>query len=329
MRYVIYGAGAIGGIIGARLHLAGREVALIARGAHLQALRQRGLTFISAEGERTLRLPAVASPAELDLAAADVVVLAMKSQDTVAALDALFAAAPPGIAVVCAQNGVVNERMALRRFANVYGQLVILPGTHLEPGVVIASASPLYGVLDLGRYPRGSDDRAAAFAHDLTEAGFGALAREDIMPWKYAKLLRNLANSAQAILGLDEQAEALMAQAREEALACFAAAGVELVSDDAFGERFRALNRIRSGSPAARSGNSSWQSLTRGAATIEAAYLNGEIALLGRLHGVPTPVNALLQEVATQAAASGRGPGTYALADLEARLAGAAPPRPR
>ena len=222
--------------------------------------------------------------------------------------------------MVCAQNGVVNERMALRRFPNVYGQLVILPGTHLEPGTVISSASPIFGVLDLGRYPHGSDERAETIAGDLTTAGFSAVARDDIMPWKYAKLLRNLANSTQAILGLDEKAEGLMARAHEEALACFAAAGIEAVSDDEFVERFQKLNRIFSGSPAARSGNSSWQSLTRGSTTIEAAYLNGEVALLGRLHGVPTPVNALLQEVGTRVAAAGSGPGAYTLAELEARL---------
>jgi 2-dehydropantoate 2-reductase len=321
LRYVIYGAGAIGGVIGARLHLTGHEVALLARGAHLEALREQGLTFISAEGTETLPIPAAGSPEELDLTEEDIVILAMKSQDTVAALDALFAAAPPGITVVCAQNGVVNERMALRRFPNVYGQLVILPGTHLEPGTVIASASGVYGILDLGRYPRGTDERAAGIANDLEEAGFGAVAREDIMPWKYAKLLRNLANSTQAILGLEERAEGLMARAHEEALACFEAAGIELVSDDEFRARFQALNRIFADSPAARAGNSSWQSLTRGSTTIEAAYLNGEVALLGRLHGVATPVNALLQEVATEVAASGRGPGAHTLADLEARLA--------
>ncbi len=322
MRYVIYGAGAIGGVMGARLHLSGQEVALIARGAHLEALREDGLSFTSADGTQTLPIPAAGSPAELDLTTEDVVILAMKSQDTVAALDALFAAAPPAITVVCAQNGVVNERMALRRFPNVYGQLVILPGTHLEPGSVIASASPTYGILDLGRYPRGSDACAERIASDLTEAGFSAVASEDIMPWKYGKLLRNLANSTQAILGLEEKAENLMARAHEEALACFAAAGIALVGDDEFRERFQALNRIFSNSPAARAGNSSWQSLTRGSGTIEAAYLNGEVVLLGRLHGVPTPVNALLQEVATEVAASGKGPGAYTLADLEARLSG-------
>ena len=193
MRYVIYGAGAIGGVIGGRLHLSGHEVALIARGAHLEALRENGLTLISAEGAQTLPIPAAGSPAELDLTSEDVVILAMKSQDTVAALDALFAAAPPAITVVCAQNGVVNERMALRRFPNVYGQLVILPGTHLEPGTVVASG-PLYGVLDLGRYPHGSDERAASIAADLTEAGFGAV--EDIAV--EAPSSRNLANSTQA-----------------------------------------------------------------------------------------------------------------------------------
>ncbi len=321
MRYVIYGAGAIGGVIGGRLHMSGQQVALIARGAHLEALREKGLTLVSAEGTQTLPIPAAGSPVELDLTADDIVILAMKSQDTVAALDALFAAAPPAITVVCAQNGVVNERMALRRFPNVYGQLVILPGTHLEPGTVIASASGVYGILDLGRYPNGSDERAASIARDLTEAGFSAEPREDIMPWKYGKLLRNLANSTQAILGLEVKAEELMARAHEEALACFAAAGIALVGDDQFRQRFQALNRIFSGSPAARAGNSSWQSLTRGTTTIEAAYLNGEVALLGRLHGVPTPVNALLQEVATELAASGRGPGAYSLAELEARLA--------
>ena len=220
--------------------------------------------------------------------------------------------------------------MALRRFANVYGQLVILPATHIEPGAVIASASPVYGVLDLGRFPSGSGERAVRIARDLTEAGFNAVPREAIMPWKYAKLLRNLANAAQAILGVETKAEALLARAREEALACFAAAGVECVSDEEFRGRFQALSRIFSGSPAARTGNSSWQSLKRGASTIEAGYLNGEIALLGRLHGVPVPVNALLQTVAAELASAGRGPGVLTLSQLEARLHdGPARPRPR
>ena len=61
---------------------------------------------------------------------------------------------------------------------------------------------------------------------------------------------------------------------------------------------------------AERSGGSSWQSLTRGTGSIEADFLNGEIVLLGREHGVPTPLNEVLQRLANQAARDRRPPGS-------------------
>jgi len=67
-------------------------------------------------------------------------------------------------------------------------------------------------------------------------------------------------------------------------------------------------------------GGSSWQSLARGAGTIEADHLNGEIELLGRLHGVATPVNELLQRTANEQARAGRPPGTVYAAELLRRL---------
>ena len=69
-----------------------------------------------------------------------------------------------------------------------------------------------------------------------------------------------------------------------------------------------------------RGGGSSWQSLVRGTGSIEADYLNGEVCLLGRLHGVPTPVNALLQRRANAAAAAGLEPGSTTEAELLAEL---------
>ena len=68
-------------------------------------------------------------------------------------------------------------------------------------------------------------------------------------------------------------------------------------------------------------GGSSWQSLARGTGSIEAEFLNGEIVLLGGLHGVPTPVNALLQRLALQAAAEGAGAGSWSIEELS-ELAG-------
>jgi 2-dehydropantoate 2-reductase len=65
-----------------------------------------------------------------------------------------------------------------------------------------------------------------------------------------------------------------------------------------------------------RGGGSSWQSLARGTGTIETDYLNGEIVLLGRLHGVPTPVNATVQRVARELAASGAPPASMSPDEL-------------
>ena len=86
----------------------------------------------------------------------------MKTQHTAGALDDLVASAPASNAVVCAQNGVENERLALRRFAAVYAMCVMLPAVHLQPGAVDAFSVPTVGILDVGRYPDGTDERAAA-----------------------------------------------------------------------------------------------------------------------------------------------------------------------
>lgn len=72
MRYIIIGAGAIGATIGARLLKGGREVVLVARGAHLDALRKDGLRFAAADGTVTLPVTAVGSPDELALRPGDV-----------------------------------------------------------------------------------------------------------------------------------------------------------------------------------------------------------------------------------------------------------------
>ena len=66
----------------------------------------------------------------------------------------------------------------------------------------------------------------------------------------------------------------------------------------------------------ARGGGSTWQSLRRGTGDVEIDYLNGEISLLGRRHGVPTPVNDLLRDAAWRLAGAGAEPGSLSAADL-------------
>jgi 2-dehydropantoate 2-reductase len=235
--------------------------------------------------------------------------------------------APPGVAVVCAQNGVENERVALRSFADVYGVTVICPSMHLDPGVVVAHASPTTGILDVGRYPAGLDDTAVELAAAFRRATFASEARPDVMRWKYSKLLDNLGNALDAVCGArpgdrdaDPAVRELAGLLRAEGEAALAAAGVEVVP--------LAEDRARRAGVLARppiegvaeNRSSTWQSLAKGAGSVETDYLTGEVVLLGRLHGVPTPANALLQALATEMAAGGRPPGAITAAEVLARL---------
>jgi 2-dehydropantoate 2-reductase len=320
MRFVVYGAGAVGGVIGARLAEHGHDVVLIGRGKQLAAVREHGLRVESSEGSSTLQLAIVESPAQLRWSADDAVLLTMKTQDTSAALCDLAAVAPPGVPVVCVQNGVENERLAVRWFEHVYGICVMCPAGFLSPGVVQAWSSPVTGLLDIGRYPSGIDETAKSIAAALSISTFHSEVRPDIMRWKYGKLLMNLGNANEALCGPSARSGPVTALARQEGVACLRAAGIDFVSEDE--DKSRRGNHLRIGAIAGqtRQGGSSWQSLHRQTHHIECDYLNGEIVLLGRCHGVPTPVNAVLQRLANQLAAAGRPPGSMSTEEILSHL---------
>jgi 2-dehydropantoate 2-reductase len=321
MRIVVYGAGAVGGVVGGRLHQHGHEVVLIARGAHRNAIAARGLRLQSAGEDVLLPVPVVASPAEIQFRRDDVVLLGMKSQDTLGAALDLAQHAPARIPVVSLQNGVANERTILRWFANVYGICVMAPTTHVEPGVVQANSTPISGLLDIGRYPNGVDETAGAIAAALGSATFESIPRADIMRWKYTKLLMNLGNAVDATCAPSEAARDLMRAARREGNACLDAAGIARVSAEEDRERRADLLTVKQIDGARRGGGSTWQSLARGTGAVEVDYLNGEIVLLGREHHFPTPVNERLCTLANEMARAQAPPTSADAADVLRELA--------
>jgi 2-dehydropantoate 2-reductase len=339
MHYMILGAGAVGGTIGGRLHQHGHRVTLVARGDHHDAIRDGGLLLATPDGEHRLDVPVALSAAVLE--PDTVLVLTVKSQDSAAVLES-WADVPVrggGVAgdrlpLVCAQNGVVNERLALRLFARVYAVCVWLPATYLTPGTVSAEGHPHSGVLHLGRYPGGvaserssaasdaagfSDETAERIAADLSGSGFVAPVREDVMRWKYGKLLANLGNGISALFGSADQE--LSGRLRAEGMAVLDAAGLAYTSrEEEAAERAGRLQVV----PVAghrRGGGSTWQSLARGTGSVEVDYLNGEIVLLGREHGVPTPVNLAVQRAVRRAARAGIGAGEFQAEEFRALLA--------
>jgi 2-dehydropantoate 2-reductase len=233
----------------------------------------------------------------------------MKSQHTSAALLDLRRAAGCEVPVVSAQNGVANEDAASRLFARVYALAVYLPATMLSPGEVLLHGTPLQGALEGGRYPSGTDPLIGAICADLAAAGFISEPRADVMALKYGKLLLNLGNAVQALCGLEAAAGELIAALRDEALACYAAAGIEYVDPKQLRRQYNDRYRLGEIAGGQRQGGSTWQSLMRGADSVETDYLNGEICLLGARHGVATPYNRAVQRLAAEHVQRGGGPG--------------------
>lgn len=318
-RYVIYGAGGIGCAIGARLFASGREVVLIARGPHLDAIRERGLTLKTPADTLELRIPAVASPHEVDFREDDVVFLTMRSQDCTDALDELRLAGGADLPVVCTQNGIENERMALRRFARVYAVEVLVATSFVEPGLVLSYDKGGGGTLVLGRYPEGADDLVRSIAADLTAAGFRGEVEEQVMRWKHHKLIRNLGAAFPAVFGPGADTVALRANLEAETEAVFAAAGIDYASKEESAAAGRAPGFEWGEIPGHGEFTSSvWQGVQRGNRSVETDYVNGEIVLIGALHGVPTPWNRALQQAANHCVRNGIEPGSIGVAEFVA-----------
>jgi 2-dehydropantoate 2-reductase len=193
---------------------------------------------------------------------------------------------------------------------------VMMPAAHLEPGVVQAHAWPTPGLLDVGVYPRGSDATAQQIVDTFNAAGFNCVVRDEVMRWKYTKLLMNLANAVVALSGSSDESADLRRAARKEGTAVLDAAGIDYASEQEDRDRRADHLTVVPIKGEYRIGGSTHQSLARGTGEVESDWLNGEIVVLGRLHGVPTPVNAVLQRMANAAARDGVQPESIPAAEI-------------
>lgn len=319
-RYVVYGAGAIGSALGAWLYLAGHEAILVGRPAHVARILADGLDLRNPEGARRVPVRAVSDLREAGARAGDVILLCVKSQDTDAAMREIRAAGADlgSVPVFCLQNSIVNEEYVQRYAAHVYGVMLNVPGVFLEPGVVSNPITGNHGYMDIGRFPSGLDDVAREVATAIADAGYATHPHLDVMAAKASKFLGNLGNALGAITDGRDDSVGFMRAVREEGEAALHAAGFRFEPRDEFQGRVNAARGTTTLAPGERNLGSTWQSLMRGAPTLETDYLNGEVVRLGRRHGVPTPHNAVLQEVAARLHATGTRPGSVTVSDLKA-----------
>jgi 2-dehydropantoate 2-reductase len=186
MRIAVYGAGGVGGYFGGRLAQAGAEVHLIARGAHLQALREHGLSVRSVKGDFEVQAPATDNPAEVG--PCDFVLFCVKTFDTDTAAARLGPLVGESTAVVSLQNGVENEEKLARAVGedHVMGGAAFIFAEIAEPGVIVHTGGP--ASITFGELDGHTSQRAKRLLACCEQAGFEAELSATIKTVLWAKL---------------------------------------------------------------------------------------------------------------------------------------------
>ncbi|PMB98171.1 ketopantoate reductase family protein [Brevibacterium luteolum] len=336
-RYVIIGAGAIGGTLAAAGSDAGLSITVIARGEHADAIAAGGLAMRTPSGNITARPELARSPEEVELRTGDVLVLATKTNQALTALPqwadrpvtgasgTVIGTAGELLPIVLLLNGTEAARQAPRHFRTVVAATVWMPALFLSPGEVITRMQPDHGAYFAG--PVTADPEAVAtarqFVTDARTAGFAAEAlgsADELWPHIWGKLLTNLANGLDSILGPGIEYGELNDALKAEAKAVYAAAGIDHVGSSP--KAFDIEDRIELGEVAGveEFASSSWQSLARGTGSIETDYLGGEIVRIGNTLGVPVGKNAFVMRWC-RALAAGDDLAGQIPADPQERLA--------
>jgi 2-dehydropantoate 2-reductase len=186
MRIAVYGAGGVGGYFGGRLAQVGAEVHFIARGAHLQALREHGLRVRSVKGDFEVQAPATDDPA--DVGPCDFVLFCVKTFDTDAAAARLGPLVGESTAVVSLQNGVENEEKIARAVGedHVMGGAAFIFAEIAEPGVILHTGGP--ASITFGELDGHTSQRAKRLFGCCEQAGFEAELSARIKTVLWAKL---------------------------------------------------------------------------------------------------------------------------------------------
>lgn len=306
MRICIVGAGAIGGLLAARLAAAGEQVSVIARGPHLAAIRAHGLTLIEEDGAETIARVA-ASESVADAGRQDLVILGLKAHQVAAIVADLAPLCQPHTMVMTAQNGIPWWYF-LRHGGPFEGRRL----ESVDPGGVIAAHLPAERVIASVVYPAAEivapgvirhiegnrfsvaeidntkTARIEQVAESLRKGGFKAPVVTDIRAELWTKLWGNLSfNPISALTHATLEDICRFPLTRELAAAMMAEAQAV---GEALGIKFRVSleKRIAGAEAVGRHKTSMLQDVEAGRA-IEADALIGSIVELGRLVGLPTP----------------------------------------
>jgi 2-dehydropantoate 2-reductase len=296
MKIVVMGSGGVGGYFGARLAAAGHDVTFVARGAHLEAMRNKGLRLDSEIGNLRLDpVQVVASAAEC--ASADAVIFAVKMRDTETAAESLRPLTANGAAVFTFQNGVESAE----RVGRIVGAANVVPGvarigSHIsQPGVIKQIGT--FARLEFAEADGKPSDRTTAFYKACTAAGLDAVMPKNIEReiWMKFAMLAPLAGLTALTRGPigpvrnNPQSRALLQAAVEETVAVGAALNTGLSPPDA-----DVVMKLIDSFPKQMMASMAHDLLA--GKPIEVDGLSGAVARLGGRCGVPAPTHTFITQ---------------------------------
>lgn len=291
MRIAIMGAGGTGGYFGGLLARAGEDVTFIARGAHLEALRSRGLTVRSRlAGDFTLPVQATADPSQIG--PVDLILFCVKTYDTETAAEQVRPLIGRDTVVLSVQNGIDNEERLAQTLGaeHVLGAVAYVVAVVEAPGVIAQTAGP--GKIVFGELSGGTSPRAQRLLNVFQRAGIAAEVHPEVRVALWEKFLFICGYSGvTAVTRLPigaalscPETSALLRGMLTEVDAVARAEGVALPADAVD----RAFATAAGMGPEGRS--SLYYDLAAGR-RLELEALNGTVVRLGRRHGIPTPLN--------------------------------------
>ena len=324
--FVVYGAGAVGLVVGARLASAGLPVLLVTRRPEAaRRIQEHGVRIEDPSSGRVLagRVAAVCGiEAAAEPIASQPVLFCMRTPDTAAAALALAAVAPHAT-VASLQNDVDNEELLAASFARVIGGCVRQASTRTTDDAAVCVGN---GRIVIGAWPSRDAPEVGELAGALRRAGYDVGVSSHILEDKWLKLCVNLMSAPNALIRREDHATRafveIKARLLEEARAILLAAGIRARSCDG---RDRSLEQeiayqresLALGTSARRLPvyNQVWAALRHGG-PVEADRYHRRVLALAAEHGLAAPQNARVLEALERAVRAALGPETLAAADL-------------
>ncbi len=323
MQFIVYGAGSVGSVLGGMLSLHRHDVLLIGRAPLVTAVQHNGLRLKSATGEYTAHPQAAEALVAHDVAPDACVLLTVKCHDVRDAASSLARVVDRETPVICLQNGIASEQAVAESFASVYGGVVRMTCSMVQPGHASFRA---LGRVVVGAYPKGVDGVVGAVVGALGAIGFDAAPSKSILDDKWLKLAVNAQSVFHALIDARDQDEPgffnLKVGILEETRRVFKAAKIKARSadgkDPSIEQMIAEVKRPRARRPehGVKVHNSVWQDFYLKRSRIESEFIHGPVIELGKAHGVATPHHETALGLATRAHAEHAGPESSRLVDV-------------